>query len=303
LAVPILLAPTAFQRLAHEEGELATARATGKAGTIMVASSMATHTIEEIAEVATGPLWFQLYVFRDRDLTRALIERAEAAGVRALCLTVDVPVQGNRERDDRNRFRLPPGIEVAHFRGMDQARFPEADGSGLDAFIREQLDPSLSWEFLGWLRSVTRLPLVLKGILTSEDARLAVEHGVDAIIVSNHGGRQLDGARPTLLALPEVVEAVGGAVPVLLDGGVRRGTDVAKALCLGARAVLVGRPYLWGLALAGEEGVAHVLEVLRAELLRTMQLLGRTTVEALDPSALVAAEGPPDPRTPERGEP
>jgi 4-hydroxymandelate oxidase len=286
VASPVLVAPTAFQRLAHEEGERAMARGAASAGTIMVASTMATRSIEEIADAAGGPLWFQLYVFRDRELTRALIERAEGAGVRALCLTVDVPVQGNRERDDRNRFGLPDGIEVANFRGSVQARFPEAAGSGLGAFIAAQLDPSLTWDFLDWLRSVTDLPLVLKGILTAEDACLAAERGVDALVVSNHGGRQLDGARPTLLALPEVVEAVDGRMPVLLDGGVRRGTDVAKALALGARAVLVGRPCLWGLALAGERGVAHALEILRVELARTLRLLGRTTPEALDRSAL-----------------
>jgi 4-hydroxymandelate oxidase len=251
LSFPVLLAPTAFQRLAHPEGECATARAARAAGTLLVASTLSTCTLEETAGAAPGPLWLQLYLFRDREISRALIQRAEEAGCRALCLTVTVPVQGNRERDARNAFRLPPGLEMANFRGLRQAGFPEAEGSGLGAFIGREFDPSLTWEALSWLRSVTSLPLVLKGIVTPEDAALAVAHGADAVIVSNHGGRQLDGAEPTLRALPRVVEGVEGRVPVLVDGGVRRGGDVVKALALGARAVLIGRPYLWGLAAVG----------------------------------------------------
>ena len=291
IAMPVLLAPAAFQRLAHPDGEIATARAARAAGTILIASTLSTCPVDDIAREA-GTLWLQLYVFRDREITRALVERAEAAGCRAICLTLTVPVQGNRERDTRNGFALPSGIEMANFVGLRQARFPEAEGSRLNAFIGEEFDPSLSWDAVAWLRSITTLPIVLKGILTPEDGALAVEHGADAVIVSNHGGRQLDGGEPTLLALPRVAAAIGGRIPVLMDGGVRRGTDVVKAICLGATAVLVARPYLWGLAVGGQQGVEDVLGILRTEIERTMALLGRPSAGALDESALVPT--PPD---------
>jgi 4-hydroxymandelate oxidase len=285
---PILLAPTAFQRLAHPDGELATVRAASAAGAVYVASTLATTPLEEIAQAASGPLWFQLYVYRNREISRALVERAEAAGYRALCLTVTVPVQGNRERDARNRFRLGDDVEMANFSGRRQAHMPDAGGSGLEAFIHREFDPTLTWEAVAWLRSLTKLPLVLKGVVDPDDARLAIEHGADALIVSNHGGRQLDCEEPTLLALPRVVQAVDGRVPVLMDGGVRRGTDVVKALALGARAVLVGRPYLWGLSVAGQAGVEQVVARLRAELERTLALAGRPSLDRVDGS-LVAA--------------
>lgn len=299
LAMPVLLAPTAFQRLAHAEGELATARAARSAGTILVASTLSTFSVEEIAAEA-GALWLQLYVFRDRAITRALVERAEVAGCKAICLTLTVPVQGNRERDARNGFTLPVGVEMANFAGLRQARFPDAAGSRLNAFIGEEFDPSLSWDSVAWLRSITTLPIVLKGILTPEDGTLAVEHGAAAVIVSNHGGRQLDGGEPTLLALPRVASAVAGRIPVLIDGGVRRGSDVVKAICLGATAVLIARPYLWGLAVGGQDGVEDVLRLLRAEIERTMALLGRPTLGALDESALVPT--PPGLTTDNSGE-
>jgi 4-hydroxymandelate oxidase len=290
---PVLLAPTAFQRLAHADGERATARAASAAGTLLVASTLSTTTIEDTAAACDSPLWFQLYVYRDRELSRALVQRAEACGCRALCLTVTVPVPGNRERDARNAFRLPPGLEMANFSGLDQALLPGAAGSGLDAFIATQFDASLDWDALAWLRSITRLPIVLKGVMTREDAALAVEHGAAAIVVSNHGGRQLDGAAPTLVALIDVLEGAAGRVPVLMDGGIRRGADVVKALCLGATATLIGRPYLWGLAVGGQAGVEHVLALLDAEIRRTLALLGRPTLSALDRDALVdlAAHG------------
>ena len=291
IAMPVLLAPAAFQRLAHPDGELATARAARSAGTILVASTLSTCAVEDIAREA-GPLWLQLYVFRDRAITRALVERAEAAGCAAICLTLTVPVQGNRERDARNAFALPVGMEMANFVGLRQARFPDGSGSGLNAFIDREFDPSLSWDAVAWLRSITTLPIVLKGIVTPEDGALAVEHGADAVIVSNHGGRQLDGGEPTLLALPRVAAAVAGRIPVLMDGGVRRGADAVKAICLGATAVLVARPCLWGLAVDGQMGVEDVLRILREEIERTMALLGRSTLAALDESALVPT--PPD---------
>jgi 4-hydroxymandelate oxidase len=285
LAFPVILAPTAFQRLADRNGELATARAAASAGTVLVASTLSTFTIEEIA-AATDNLWLQLYVFRDRSITRALVERAEAAGCRAISLTVTVPVQGNRERDAHNRFTLPAGIEMANFSGLRQAGFPQSEASRLDAFIRTEFDPALTWKDVDWLRSITKLPIVLKGIMAAEDGALAVEHGASAVVVSNHGGRQLDSGEPTLLALPKVVDAVGGRIPVLMDGGIRRGTDVVKALCFGATAVMIARPYLWGLAVAGQEGVEDVLRLLRAEVERTLALLGRPSVGMVDRSAL-----------------
>jgi 4-hydroxymandelate oxidase len=277
LAHPVLLAPTAFQRLADRDGEVATARAARETGTLLVASTMSTCAIEEIAAHA-GPLWFQLYVFRDRGLTRALIERAEAAGARALCLTVTVPVQGNRERDARNHFRLPPELEMANFRGLRQAGLPAGAGSELEGYIARDFDSTLSWSIVEWLRATTRLPLLLKGVMLAEDARLALEHGVDGVIVSNHGGRQLDVAEPTARALPYVAEAIDRRIPVLMDGGVRSGSDVVKALALGARAVMIGRPYLWGLAVAGQSGVESVLRHLREELERTLALVGATSL-------------------------
>ena len=285
LAYPVLLAPTAFQRLAHPDGELATARAAAAAGTVFVSSTLSTFTIEEIA-AATQRLWLQLYVFRDRAITRSLVERAEAAGCQAISLTVTVPVQGNRERDAHNRFALPAGIEMANFTGLRQSRFPEAEASRLNAFIDEEFDPSLSWRDVEWLRSITKLPIVLKGIMAPEDGVLAVEHGAAAVVVSNHGGRQLDSGEPTLFALPRIADAIGGRIPVLMDGGVRRGTDVVKALCLGATAVMIARPYLWGLAIGGQRGVADVLGLLRAEVERTLALLGRPTISALERSAI-----------------
>ena len=274
VAFPVLLAPAAFQCLAHPEGERASTRAAHTLGTIPVLSTLATTAIEDVAAASAGPLWFQLYVLRDRALTRDLVLRARDAGCRALCITVDVPVQGNRTRDARNQFHLPPEVEIANFRGMPQHALPLTAGSGLDRFIAREFDPTLTWSFLDWLAGVSDLPVVVKGVLTAEDASLCVDRGAAGIIVSNHGGRQLGCAPPTLAVLPEVAAAVAGRLPVLLDGGVRRGSDVVKARALGADAVLIGRPYLWGLSLAGEPGVRHVLEVLRAEIARTLALIG-----------------------------
>jgi 4-hydroxymandelate oxidase len=285
--MPVLIAPTAFHRLAHPDGELATARAAGGAGTLMVASTIATCALEEIAKVATGPLWFQLYAYKDRALTRNLIHRAEAAGYRALCLTVDTPLLGSRERDRRNGFTLPDGIRMGNF---EDAGFEVATlGESFHAYVLRQLDASLTWDVVEWLRGETRLPLILKGIVAPEDGALAAERGVDGIVVSNHGGRQLDGAEGTLRALPRVVDAVAGRAEVFVDGGVRRGTDVVKALALGARAVLIGRPALWGLAAAGEEGVARVLRMFREELTLAMALCGCPDVGSIDRSFVTGA--------------
>ena len=290
LSMPIILAPTAFQRMAHPEGELASARAARAAGTLLVCSTLATCTVEETCAAAPGPAWFQLYVYRDREITRDMVRRAEAAGCTALVLTVTMPVLGRRERDVRNGFRLPDGMEMANFAGLRHAAFPDAHGSRFEAFVNSEFDRTLGWSAVEWLRSITHLPVLLKGVVTPEDAALAVAHGAAGVTVSNHGGRQLDGAEPTLAALPRVAEAVDGAVPVLVDGGVRRGTDVVKALALGARAVLIGRPYLWGLAVGGQAGVERVLALFRAELERGLALLGRPSVAAIDRSVLAPAD-------------
>ena len=282
---PIIVAPTAMHKLGHPEGERATARGAGAAGAIMAVSTLATSTLEEVAEAASGPLWFQLYVYKDREITRALVQRAKAAGYSALCLTVDAPHSGRRERDVRNSFALPPDVQLANFSGPEMRMMPrEGSGSALPVYIAKMMDLTLTWKDAAWLRSISEMPLLVKGILTAEDARLAVEHGADGIVVSNHGGRQLDTAIATMEALPEVVEAVDGRAEVYLDGGVRRGTDVLKALALGARGVLIGRPVLWGLVLDGSRGVQQVLEMLHHELAEAMLLAGQPTIASLDRS-------------------
>jgi 4-hydroxymandelate oxidase len=283
VAMPILVAPTAFHGLAHPEGEVATVRAAGQAGTVMCLSTLSNRSIEEVCAAATSPVWFQLYVYRDRGLSRSLVQRAEAAGCRALVLTVDGPVMGTREADVRNGFHLPPGLTLGNVAGTDKENLDAQESvSGLTAYVASQLDPGLTWKDVDWLCSLTRLPVVLKGILRADDARTALDHGAAAVVVSNHGGRQLDGAVATLDALPAVVDAVGSRCEVFVDGGVRRGTDVLKALALGARAVLVGRPVLWGLAAAGIDGAAHVLAILQQELDQAMALSGCPTIDKID---------------------
>lgn len=258
--MPILVAPTALHCMAHPEGECMTAQGAGAAGTLMVAATDATRTIEEIAQAASGPLWFQLYLYPTREIAARLVRRAEEAGCKAIVLTVDLPALGKRERDRRNGITIPP------------PPFVEANFVGTE--VKGHAWRPITWDDVDWLRSITSLPVLLKGILTAEDALLALEHGVAGILVSNHGGRQLDSCVTSIEALPEVVEAVAGRCEVYMDGGIRRGTDILKALALGARAVLVGRPVLWGLAVNGTQGVQHVLELLRAELELAMKLSG-----------------------------
>lgn len=269
IGVPLMIAPSAFHQLAHPDGECATARGAGNAGSLMVASTSSTRSLEEIAAAATGPLWFQLYI-HDRERTERLVRRAADAGYRALVVTVDAPRWGRKERSMRSGFRLPSHLRKANF----------------DDEYPDQIDTSLTWDALDWLRSLSSLPIVLKGILTAEDTALAVEHGVDGIIVSNHGGRQLDGAIASIDALPEVVAAAGGRCEVYVDGGIRRGTDMLKALALGARATLIGRPALWGLAVAGDAGVQQVLDLLRGELEHAMVLAGCPSVGAIGRSLI-----------------
>lgn len=293
LHMPLLIAPMAFQCLAHPQGEIATAKAAASTGVGMVLSTLSTKSIEEVATVSHdtnlySPQWFQLYIHKDKGLTRALVERAYAAGYKALCITVDAPVLGRRERDKRNEFALPLGMQVANLTNISELNIPHKEGeSGLFTYFAEQLNPAVTWNDLEWLKSLCPLPLVLKGILRADDAARAVECGAKGIVVSNHGGRQLDGAIASLDALAEVVKAVDGRAEVLLDGGIRRGTDILKALALGAKAVLVGRPVLWGLAVAGEAGVAHVIEILRDELDVAIALSGCASVEKIDSSLLL----------------
>ena len=291
LSMPLMTAPCALNSLAHPDGELAVARATAAAGILQVVSSLSSHRMEEISaasEGAGGRLWFQLYCYRDRGITRELVQRAEAARYAAVCVTVDVPRPGTRERDTRNRFQVPPEIRVANL----AHQVPSSDqGSALLKYVGEQLDPGLTWDSIDWLRGLTRLPVVLKGILTAQDAALAVAHGAAGIVVSNHGGRQLDTAVATCDALPEIAAAAQGAAEVFVDGGIRRGTDVLKAVALGARAALIGRPYLWGLAVEGETGVRRVIELLREELLLSMALSGCASVGDIKASLVASKAG------------
>ncbi|HEX9692246.1 MAG TPA: alpha-hydroxy acid oxidase [Gemmatimonadales bacterium] len=283
LTMPILLAPTGFQTLSHPDGELASARAAAAQGTVSVLSTLSAFTIEEVAAAATGPRWFQLYCYRDRGVTQRLVERAEAAGFVALCVTVDLARVGQRERDLRSGFQLPPEARPRNFDGLIDDR-AAASGLGFAEYIGTLVDPSLTWEIVDWLRSVTTLPIVLKGIMRADDAQRGVDAGVDGIIVSNHGGRQLDTVPAPIDALLMIGMVARGRMPVLADGGIRRGTDVVKALALGAAAVLIGRPYVWGLAVDGEAGVARVLQLLKAETELAMALCGCPTVGDIDAS-------------------
>lgn len=280
LGWPLLVAPMAMQGMAHRDAELGTARAAGRTGAGMVLSTVSTTGVEDVVAAATGPLWFQLYVFRDREESRDLVLRARDAGVQALVLTVDAPVIGQREADVRNRFAIPDTLTLPHLAdgGRAMATVPDRSASALAAHPVNQLNPSLTWKDVDWLASLTDLPVVVKGVLHPDDARLALEHGASAIIVSNHGGRQLDTSPATADVLPGIAEAVGDGAELLVDGGIRRGTDVLKALALGARAVLLGRPVLWGLAVGGEDGAHRVLELLREELDRAMALTGCRSV-------------------------
>lgn len=285
LAHPIFVAPMAYQRLAHPQGETGTAMAAAALGAGMVLSTQASTLLEDVArpvlnEPGRGPLWFQLYLLHERGFTRALVQRAEAAGFEALVLTVDAPVHGVRDRERRSGFQLPPEVQAVNLQALPTPP-QHALAAGESAVFDGLLHHAPTWDDIAWLRSITRLPLLLKGVLRADDAALALQHGVAGLIVSNHGGRTLDTTCATAQALPAVAQAVQGRVPLLVDGGIRRGTDVLKALALGASAVLVGRPVLHGLANAGATGVAHVLRLLRDELEIAMALSGcRTLAEA-----------------------
>ncbi|HEV8659583.1 MAG TPA: alpha-hydroxy acid oxidase [Thermoanaerobaculia bacterium] len=275
LAFPILLAPVAYQRLMHPDGEIAAARGAAQAGAIYIMSTAATCAIEEVAATGTR-LWMQIYLQGDRELTRDLVQRAESAGVRALCLTVDTPVLGTRNRQQRVNFVLPPELETPHLDAVGRDRL---------SVVSATREP-ITWRDVDWLRSITKRPLLLKGILDPDDAMLAVEHGAAGVIVSNHGGRNLDTVPATIDALPKIADAIGRRCPLLLDGGIRRGTDVIKSIALGASAVMIGRPYAYALAVGGAEGVARAIAILREELETSMALLGRASIEDIDRSVI-----------------
>jgi 4-hydroxymandelate oxidase len=286
VSMPILVAPTAFHKLVCEQGEIATARAAKAAGTLFILSSLSNTAIESVFAHAASPRWFQLYIYKDREITLELVKRAEAAGAEAIVLTVDAPGLGTRERDARNNFRLPDGLTVENLAPLGKGKFPQVKGSGLSAYVRENFKQDLGFDDLDWLSSSTRLPVVVKGVIRGDDARRAAEYGAKAVVVSNHGGRQLDTAPATSEALPYVADAVADRCEIYVDGGIRRGSDVLKAIGLGARAVMVGRAILWGLCVAGEQGVVHVLEILKRELDEAMLLCGCTKLSEIDVSLL-----------------
>jgi L-lactate dehydrogenase (cytochrome) len=306
LPLPLVLAPTGFTRIADPDGELAVARAAARAGLPYTLSTLSTRSIEEVARVSGGPKWFQVYVWRDRGLVKEMIDRAATAGYEALVITVDTAVLGRRERDVRRGFSLPPKVGLGtlvdgamhpgwtwRFLRSDPIRFANvgetmgvADGSTavtLSEYVNTQFDPGLSWRDVEWMRSVWNGPLIIKGIQTVDDARLAAEAGVEAIALSNHGGRQLDSAPAPIDLVAPVADAVGDRLEIVCDGGVRRGSDIVKAVALGARACMAGRAYLYGLGAAGERGVDHVLGLLDADVRRTMALVGASTVSELRP--------------------
>jgi isopentenyl diphosphate isomerase/L-lactate dehydrogenase-like FMN-dependent dehydrogenase len=305
LNIPLILSPTGLTGLTVPKGEREAAKAARDAGTIYCLSSNASTSIEEVAQVSGEPYWFQLYIMRDRGLTKSLVERAKAVRCGAILITVDLQAHGKRERDLRNGFTVPPRVSVANALDFVSrpgwlwrmatgpritfANFASEAGEGFLQLARRTataLDEALTWDDIAWVKSIYDVPVLVKGVLSAADARLAIAHGADGIIVSNHGGRQLDGVSSAIGALPEVADAVAGRVPVLLDGGVRRGADIIRAKALGATACMMGRPFLYGLAARGPGGAAYAIEILRAELDNAMALCGITRFEAIDDSAI-----------------
>jgi 4-hydroxymandelate oxidase len=279
LSMPIIIAPMAFQGLAHEEGEVATARAAKTLNIRMALSTLSNCSIEEVAQAAPHHMWFQLYVYKDREITKELVSRAAAAGYQALVVTVDSPILGRRERDLRNGFHLPDHLTAKNLAGQGLSDIGKADNySALAAHIASLYDNALTWESLEWIVSISKLPVLVKGIVRGDDALLALDHGARGVIVSNHGGRQIDTEVTAIEVLPEVAKALNGRGELLVDGGIRRGTDIIKALALGAKAVLLGRPVIWALSTGGSEGVVKCLNLLKQELDLTMALSGCATL-------------------------
>jgi len=309
---PFVMGPTGLAGMLWPDGDIATARATAKAGVGYCLSTNSNCSIEQVAARGRRDFWFQLYLQRDRELARALLDRARAAGCPVLCVTVDLPIQGPRERDERNGFTVPPRLDLENifdfarhvgwlwrmatgpriaFANLERDDGRKSNLTTVAQHIAEQFDPTVTWKEIDWLKSIWGGAMAVKGILRPDDARLAVQHGADAVIVSNHGGRQLDGASSAVSALPAIVDAVGGRVEVLIDGGIRRGSDIVKALALGARACLVGRASLYGLAANGEAGVSRAIEILTKEIDMTLALLGQPDVAKLNRSAITAGTG------------
>jgi len=312
LSMPLVIGPTGLAGLFWPDGERASARAAQAAGIATCLSHGSVCTIEDLAQTGVAPRWMQVFIYKDREFTRELTERAQKSNYDALVLTIDNQMLGNRERDIRNGFGIPPRFSIPQLAGMAlkapwllrmRKEFPRltfgnyarpgeaADLKALAGRMASLLDPAMTWADVDLLRKQWRGPLILKGVLNPREARAALDHGIDGLIVSNHGGRQLDGAASGLGALPGVVEAVDGRIPVLVDGGIRRGTDILKSLALGASACLMARPHLWGLAVAGEAGVRHVLDIYRRELDRAMGLCGASTISAIDKHLLLTRQG------------
>ncbi len=278
---PVLFAPVSLHKLSHEAGEIGTAKAAEKSGTTMILSTLSSTSLEEVAKASSSPKWFQLYWFKNKELTKNLVSRAEDNGYQVICLTVDAPVLGKREKDVHNSFNLPSGIELENFTGLEQSLLPDSglgEGSGLSKYVSDQFNASITWNDLDWLQSITNLPILLKGIQTREDAKKCLDYQIQGMVVSNHGGRQLDNSLASIECLSRVTETVGKELIVLLDSGVRRGSDVFKALCLGADGVLIGRPYIWGLGAMGPEGVVKAVEIVVNELKEVLAMVGCRSV-------------------------
>ncbi|KAH8303077.1 hypothetical protein KR044_012222 [Drosophila immigrans] len=286
---PLGIAPSAMQKLAHPDGEIGMARAAGKAGSIYILSTLSTTSLEDLAAAAPQTCkWFQLYIYKERSVTEQLVRRAERANFKALVLTIDTAINGDRRADAKNKFCLPSHLSLANFEGeLAQGVVSCGGGSGLNEYVASHYDPSVTWKDIKWLQQLTHLPVILKGVLTAEDAELAREFGCSGIIVSNHGGRQLDTAPATIEALPEIVAAVGNELVVMLDGGIMQGNDIFKALALGAKTVFIGRPALWGLASNGQAGVEQLLHVMRDDFEVTMKLTGCPSLADIQPTMVV----------------
>ncbi len=291
ISFPLIIAPTAFHKMAHDEGECAVAKAAVKADTIMCLSTLSNSTVEDVSKNCNANFWFQLYVFRDKAVTEKLVRRVEKAGAKAIVITVDAPLLGTREKDVKNKFQLPQGLSVINLMPDSKEELPSnKPDSGLSLYFSDMLDQSLNWKDIEWIASITKLPVILKGIVRKDDALRAIDYGAKGIVVSNHGGRQLDTSPATIEVLPSIAEAVDNRIEVLIDGGVRRGTDIIKAVALGAKAVLVGRPVLWGLACNGSDGVYEVLSLLKKEFDLAIALSGCPSVKDIQKDLISPAQ-------------